>query len=218
MKCTQISSKQNLTNNKSNHSDVALCIKHGTNLAFMKFHSLLLFLSIHWYSVSIKNCLFQVIALYFYIWDVPVSYKISHNNRHKYSKHYGGIHKKTTTIYSREKYFGNVLQKRRLSQIKYWREKIISISFHGRASPPTLQIHHTLALLYKQLFWVKSDWYYTTEIYAKCLGVPNLKFDIRALLLQIQTEVLWVRSSEYHSILLNESMMTIMIIIIIINC
>lgn len=52
----------------------------------------------------------------------------------------------------------------------------------------------------------------------KCSGVPNLKFGIRALLLKIQTEVLWAKILGKSFPLFNERMMTIMIIIIIINC
>lgn len=55
------------------------------------------------------------------------------------------------------------------------------------------------------------------ENLCKCLGVPNLKFEIRALLLKSKQKFCGKDPRKIIP-LFNERMMTIMIIIIIINC
>lgn len=136
-----------------------------------------------------------------------VSYKISHNNRHKYSsKHYIKPRKYSTTFH-RMALISKIIYLRKKKSFQY-----ISWSC---VTTITSNTSYSSSIYYTNNFLGEKR--LVRENLCKCLGVPNLKFEIRALLLKSKQKFCWKDPRKIIP-LFNERMMTIMIIIIIINC
>lgn len=180
--------KENLNKNESIiNSQVALCIKHGPKHKISiqkkkKFYPLLppiymLFLSIHLYSVSIKNCLFQVIALYFFIYETcSVFQQHFFLWQNSVDINIGNVIAETITnqptFYTRTALISN---KKIYLRKREEKKKIHFNIFHGRASPPSSSnTSYTLLYYTNNVFRVKSElrvYIHIPENLCKCLGV-----------------------------------------------